>query len=386
MIARTFPPALVLAALAHPASAQDSGIELGAAYTADVVSGLSGAADSKARYLGNLDLIADLDLDRLLGAENTVVHVHVLQNHGARPNDAIGTLQGVDNIEVPAPGTRLFEAWVARDFGSYSLLAGLYDLNGEFYANEAASLLIAPPFGIGSELAATGPNGPSIFPSTTLAVRLAVPLSADGGDYVRVAVLNADASTIGDSDGVDLSFDEGLLGIAQFGTDKIGGIELAIGLWGYTKEREQLFGSDPAGPPQTNPSWGGYIDLAGQAWGSPGAGGRWFARGGFADHNTTPYDYGAQLGILVEPSFSGREGSAMSLGIHHAGTDVKFREMLRADGIAAALHETAIEATFAEPLTDFLTVQPDLQFVINPGGVAHADPALVASLRVTIAL
>ena len=50
-------------------------------------------------------------------------------------------------------------------------------------------------FGVGSELAATGVNGPAIFPSTALAVRLRVTTARS---YGALAVVNAHAGTIGD--------------------------------------------------------------------------------------------------------------------------------------------------------------------------------------------
>ena len=100
----------------------------------------------------------------------------MLNNSGGAPNDVAGTLQGVDNIEVRTPRLRLFELWLEQSLGPASVRAGLYNLNSEFYADDAAGQLLAPAFGIGSELAATGPNGPSIFPSTALGVRLNVDL------------------------------------------------------------------------------------------------------------------------------------------------------------------------------------------------------------------
>ena len=53
-----------------------------------------------------------------------------------------------------------------------SLLVGLYDLNSEFDANGTAGFFINSSFGIGAELGASGLNGPSIFPVTSLGTRL----------------------------------------------------------------------------------------------------------------------------------------------------------------------------------------------------------------------
>lgn len=371
--------------LTAPALAQEDGLDFGIAYTADTVSTLTGGSDSKARYLGNLDLTADADLDTLIGADGLHVHIHVLQNHGKSPSNGIETLQGVNNIEVPYNGTRLFEAWVEKDFGSESLLVGLYDLNGEFYASDSAGLLIAPPFGIGSELAATGPNGPSIFPSTTLGARLNIDFGKDGENgYFRAAVLNAEASTLGDHGGVDFSFHEGLLFIAEGGFAIGEELTLAGGIWGYSDKRPHLFETDSFGDPLEDTSWGGYVMLEGRVWGDDNGGARFFLRGGISDPNTTPYSHGAQAGLLLEPALSARPDSAFSLGVHYAGTNKGYDDLVRSVAGKPANHETTIEVTYADKLAPWLMLQPDLQVVFHPGGLADADTALVATMRVGI--
>lgn len=202
-------------AFAQNTTGETAPVELAGEAIVDLVSVVQGGSDRKVRSLTNVNLTADLNLDRLGGWQGGRAHMHVLDNREARPNDAALTLQGVDNIEVPDAGLRLFEAWIEQDIGSFgaSLRAGLYDVNSEFYANDAAGLLLAPPFGIGSELAATGPNGPSIFPSSALSARLHLPLGKAGA-FIRLGLINARARTLGDRGGVDFSFRDGLLVIA----------------------------------------------------------------------------------------------------------------------------------------------------------------------------
>jgi porin len=142
-------------------------IQFGLTYTADYIGVIDGGLEQRGDYLDNLDVLIDADLDALMGWSGGTLHLHVLNNAGGTPNDFAGTLQGIDNIEVGEQRLRLFEAWIEQALGeSATLRLGLYDLNSEFYANDAAGLLIASSFGIGSELAATGLNGPSVFPST----------------------------------------------------------------------------------------------------------------------------------------------------------------------------------------------------------------------------
>jgi porin len=44
-------------------------------------------------------------------------------------------------------------------------------------------------------------------------------------------------------------------------------------------------------------------------------------------------------------------------------------------------HETVLEASYKLQINDQLFLQPDLQYIINPGGYRHLDSALVTALR-----
>ena len=374
--------ALVLAAPGPALAEPDSPpVDLSGEVIVDLAAVLSGGNDHGARALTKIDVSADMDLARLTGWRGATARITLLDNRGARPNDAAGTLQGVDNIEVARAGLRLFEAWIEQDLGKgASLRAGLYDTNSEFYNNPAAALLIAPPFGIGSELAATGPNGPSIFPSTALAARLFVPLDGDG-HYVRLGVVNARASTLGDPGGIDLSFRDGLLLIGETGR-KSGRWRWSLGGWHYTRDADDFADTLPDGTPVRRPSFGGYATLEGElATAGPRAVSA-FLRVGLSAPYTTPYSGGVQTGVLVSPAFTGRPDSQFSLGVHHAWTGSRFRSALRAGGGVPA-NETVIELTYADTLLPALTLQPDLQWIHKPGGDAAARDAVLGTVRLT---
>lgn len=237
----------VVAGVCLPTVSQaKSPVDLGVAYTADTVTTISGGADHNARFLDNVDVTADVDLDALVGWSGATVHVDVLNNMGLRPNEAVGSVEGVNNIEVQRRHLKLYEAWIEQQIGkSLSVRAGLYNLNSEFYVTEASDLLIGPAFGIGSELSGTGVNGPSIFPSTALAARVHVAFGKTG--YVQAAVINADARTWGDPGGIDTRFDNGVLMIAEAGTgDRL---RLSVGAWRYSQRANDAFWLDVNGNP-----------------------------------------------------------------------------------------------------------------------------------------
>jgi porin len=377
-------------AISPAASAKDStpapqtdAVRIELAYTSDVAATLSGGADKRARYLGNVDLTADIDLDELVGWRGGRAFIYGLGNFGKRPNDSAGTLEGVNNIEVGKSAARLFEAWVEQDLGSASLRAGLYDLNSEFYASDSAGLLIALPFGIGSELAATGANGPSIFPSTALAVRLRADLNGGNG-YVQAAAFNARAQTWGDHGGIDTSFDDGVLLIGEAG-HAIGPARFSLGAWTYTKRQEDGFATDAAGDPLMRKAWGVYGMMEAHVFGSEdGPSLDAFLRGGASDGRTSDFSWAAHTGILYGPVWPGRDDSALSLGLRYARTSTPFRDTMRAAGETPSRHEYGLELTYADRIAPFLMLQPDIQIVGNPGGVAGAPAALITTLRITI--
>jgi porin len=298
------------------------------------------------------------------------------------PNDGAGTLQGINNIEVASHRLRLFEAWIEQKLdGRSTLKAGLYDLNSEFYSTDAAGLLIAPAFGVGSEIAATGPNGPSIFPSTALGVRIDRKLG--GGGLVRAAVLNASARTFGDPGGVDINFDHGALLIGEAGVASARG-RIGFGAWRYTRRQDDLTAVDAAGEPIGRAAQGAYL-VAEHPFNDPeGRAVAGFVRAGVSDGRTTPFRGGWQAGVLVSRLWRGRDDSQFSLGANQGYLSTGYRDILRAGGGRSAAAESAVEVTYSDRLGKRLTLQPDVQVIFDAGGDADAETVVVAGLRATL--
>lgn len=358
-------------------------VEVGIVETIDVASVVRGGARDPAYVLDKLNLTADADLGALVGWRGGTAHLHGMSTIGGRPNDAAGTLQGINNIEVASHHVRLFEAWVEQRLGERTTVrTGVYDLNSEFYVNGAAGLLIGPAFGVGSELAATGPNGPSIFPSTALAVR--VEHRFGHGAYGRIAVLNGSAGALGDPGGVDFSFRTGVLAIAEAGLERPG-LKVAAGYWRYSQRQDDYVAVDAAGAPVRRRAYGGYVlgevQLIGgedvRTWTA-------FARLGVSDGTTTPFRGGWQAGFLIERVFVGRPDSAFSLGANQGVTTRGYRALLGEQALRAADAETAFEITYSDRVAKWLTLQPDLQWVLDRGGEAGARGVAVATLRMTL--
>jgi porin len=359
-------------------------LDLSVSYSADLTGVVSGGLAKRGRLLDNLEISADLDLDKAMGWKGATAHALVLNNSGGMPNEDAGTAQGVDNIEVSRQRLRLFEAWIQQSFADdkASALVGLYDLNSEFYANDSAGLLIAPAFGIGSELAATGPNGPSIFPSTSLAARLKWTPREDV--YVQAAALNANAGVLGDPGGVDTSFDSGALVIAEAGWTGAG--KIALGAWRYSDKQDDIRDLTALGGPAQRTAQGVYLLLERRLGATSEDAPRQataFARLGVSDGDTTDFKGGWQAGLLVRHVFDSRPQSAFSIGVNQAYFSNKARANVADGGGVLKRAESAIELTYADSFGP-LTLQPDLQYIKDPAGDAGVGHALVAALRVSL--
>ncbi|MBO9711371.1 carbohydrate porin [Sphingomonas sp.] len=374
----------LLGFVASPALAEDDDkpIELAAVETMDAIATSAPAGKARAYWLNNLDLTADADLDKLAGWQGGSVHVYVLDNVGGRPNDTAATLQGIDNIEVAHAHLRLFEAWVEQKIGRTSVRVGLYDLNSEFYSNDSAGLLIAPAFGVGSEIAATGPNGPSIFPSTALAVRVDTQVGKAG--YVRAALLGAKAGTLGDPGGVDFHFRNGGLAIVEAGFQGDAG-KLGVGGWTYTDRQDDVREVDGLGDPIQRHAHGAYL-IAEKPLNDPDKprAAAAFVRLGISDGQTTPFKGGWQAGVLVTKLWESRPDSQLSFGMNQGYVASGYRANLRDGGVRAARAETAFELTYSDKPAKWLTLQPDLQLVLAPGGDRGARPMVAGGIRITI--
>jgi porin len=353
--------------------------------TIDIASVARGGDRDRTYVLDDTDLTADADLARLVGWQGARAHVHVMSTMGGRPNEAAGALQGVDNIEVASHHVRLFEAWVEQRIGEHSTVrAGAYDLNSEFYANGSSGLLISPSFGAGSELAASGPNGPSIFPSTALTVR--VEHRFDHFGYVRAAMLNGAAGCLGDPHGLDFSFRHGLLLIGEAGVERPG-FKLAGGYWRYTKRHNDYTEVDAEGVPLQHVDHGGYAIAELQMLGGEGKRSLTvFGRAGMSGGAATPFQGGWQAGFLVERLIAGRPDSQASFGMSRGVTTPGYCAMLLDEGTRPSRAETTFELTYSDRLAKWLTVQPDLQFIADRGGVEKARGVVVGTLRLTIAI
>ena len=92
------------------------------------------------------------------------------------------------------------------------------------------------------------------------------------------------------------------------------------------------------------------------------------------DRNEIAKYYGG--GLVYTGLLPGRDEDVSGVGVAHARLSSRMKEI---DG---RTHETAIEWFYKVRLTKYLMVQPDLQYILNPGG--DGRNALAGGLRFEI--
>lgn len=340
-------------------------------YTGEIMGNVAGGTRQDARYLDNLDLVLEADLDRLAGWRGARFHIYGLYNNGGSISALAGDAQAVSNIETGVAALRLYEAWIDQRIGDKaSVKIGLYDLNSEFDVLDAAGLFVSSPHGIGTDFAQSGRNGPSIFPSTSLAAR--VQISPAEGWAIRAAILdgvpaNPDrprrtAIHLGDGDGA--------LFVGEVEAP-LGDGKLLVGHWRYSAAFE-FNGGGGSG----NGNAGTYIRTEFPLSAAKGRRVDVFGRLGQASGRFNMFRHFVSGGLRFGGWIPGREDDEFGLAVAAALTSDAYRQ-----STGAKAGETAVEATYRTRLNRWLWLQPSLHYVRSPSAARSVDDALVAGLR-----
>ena len=113
---------------------------------------------------------------------------------------------------------------------------------------------------------------------------------------------------------------------------------------------------------------------------------RFFLRAGQANGRINAFDRHVALGLTVATGGPTRWGGWLGLaasearrGPSRAGAEPPGRR-------PRSGRERNFELTWRLPLSDHVVLQPDLQYVVNPGALGSLGDALVAGLRLEVAI
>lgn len=398
------------------------GIRFESVNTTDVLANVRGGVVRGTEVPGNIDLILTLDPGKLLGWKGGTFFVYGLGNYGDNPSRDVGDAQGVSNIAAPNTW-KLFEAWYQHNLFNerVSILAGLYDVTSEFQVvRDASELFVNSSFGTTPEFSMSGRNGLSTFPTT--AVGLRVQVEPVEGWAFRAAVLDGVPGDPGDPKGTEVTFreEDGLFFVAELSYDffderrveltgqetlaakprrkvrrRIGRAadlnydgKYAIGIWNYTTKLDDLRDLDVAGNPIQRRGTYGVYGLAERSVyrerEDPTQELTLFAQVGLADSRVNRFSSYFGGGAVYTGLIPRRAKDQIGFAVGAAQNGSRFESIQRNAGRPATKSEIVLEFTYAALLTvdPELVIQPDFQYVINPGTDPTLNNAWVLGVRI----
>ncbi|HET7307489.1 MAG TPA: carbohydrate porin [Gammaproteobacteria bacterium] len=311
-----------------------------------------------------------LHLNAEVESGGDVFHFDVLGTFGSSISDNAGDLQTLSNFEAYNT-VRLFEAWYQHDFHGtgLSLRLGMQDYNGLFDTLDPAQLFINSSFGIEPTISQVSV---SIFPETTVG---AVAQWRSHDRYILAGIYDGTPGLPGHPAGthIELGAGDGLFSAIEAGIASTDAYKLAAGYWYHTAPDDYPVGR------HRNRNRGWYVIGSGRIAGNQsGPAVHMFVQLGGAPSDRNPLDRYLGAGITVRGLVAARPDDTFGVAIARAGTSRAFKHITR----AAAAAETACELTYRANLTDQLYLQPDVQYIANPGGVSDVDNTWIVGLRI----
>jgi porin len=329
--------------------------------------------------MGLINIDLSLQTENLKLWDHGTFRVHIQNTYGQQPSrQLVGDIQVFSNIENKNC-SYLYQFYYQHQWENISLLIGKQDLNERFFVSEPAGHFINSSFGI---MPVASLNAPvSIFPSTTLGIIGRYQFS--DRQSLQAAVYNGLPGEITE---------------CNFGTDLNLGIR--HGLFHILEWHLQ---KDILSHPASVKIGGFYHSGKFQSPGDSrvtvqGASGLYmmFHQGVFRPHNdhhrgldlflqvghspdaASLIDAHLTCGFTYTGLIPGAEKDRVGLALAHASLNNRFRSGLPA---AYQAGETALEFTYKHHLTDELVVQPDLQYIIQPGMQTSTDNSVIGMLR-----
>jgi len=381
----------------------NDGLTFKPVYTGEVFGNPSGGARQGVISDGLFNLPLEFDPGPLTSGalKDTLFHVNALYIYG--PGLSAHDVGDFSNTSsIAAYNTlRLQELWVQKQFWNQrlSLKVGNMAVDTEFFQSTSASLFINATFGAFNLIASNVAN-PPIYPLAAPGVRLEFLPTPQ--TYVMTGVYGQDVNSnpaTNNQNGTRFALDSGsgmlIMSEAGFllnqgpngkglpGAYRIGSFLDTRNHATFASQAQFANGTGPLQSAGTN--YGVYGVMDQQLYARDNQVISLFVRSGGAPSNTNFVDYYIEGGFNFTGFIPGGDGDVGGIAVarSHVSDDYGNSQILLGNPPSTA--ETVIEATYMIQVAHGWSVQPDLQYIVTPSGVAGSRNATVLGLRTTIA-
>jgi len=382
----------------------------------------TGGQNTGAVYTGLLNFGATVDLEKTVGWKGASVSTTWCWLSGRNASeDLAGNFLTISNI-AGFNTLRMYNLWFQQNLwdDKISIRLGQICPDGEFVISDYASLFINSTFGFPALVTMNLPNGGSGFPSGALGARIAwspVDWFTFRSAVFQGNVFAQDVNRHGFRWSLDAQTGYTFFNEAQFRwnhRDSESGLpgQLKPGVWFQTGQSadpltastssgnsgfylilDQMLYREPGGPSVTGLTKDGKTAAKGgegKSFKTPvdqeksDQGLVWFGRVGFTPADRNFINFYFDTGLSYKGPIPGRDDDTVGIGFGYAQLSNGARASLEAQGSHPTEAEMVIEFTYQARITPSLVVQPDLQYIINPGGTTDFHNALVIGARAAI--
>ncbi|MEJ2721151.1 MAG: carbohydrate porin [bacterium] len=373
---------------------------------------LSGGLHRSGTYLDNVDVVLTLDAEKIFAWNSATAFIYVLGNNGGNPSANSGDIQGISSIAAYNTW-QLYEAWIQQNLTAYQLsfLLGLYDLNSEFDVLQSSNFFLNSSHGIDPTFAQSGLNGPSIFPNTTVGLR--VKWSPTPSFFFQTIVLNGVAGdpanrhfahvTLARSHGILSTSEIAFINNPRIEAASAGGLEhhrhigrlatpacqgkIGVGLWFYTAKFEPLPPPDDAADAKNGGNLGLYFiaeQTVFEEKAEPDQTLEIFTRLGYANPKINRFGFYFGAGAVYTGLIPGRDQDGVGIAAAGLYNGSEFKQAQMNHGIEVDSAEWNIEFSYAARMTPWFELQPDIQYIIHPNTNPAVENALTVGIRSSV--
>ena len=345
-------------------------------YTGEGADNAEGGIRQGATYMNQVLLQFHGDTDRAFGwTGGSFVVEGFYENADSLDTGYVGAAQDPSIIDTSGVAmVRLYQAYYKQDIGKTNLLFGIYDPETEFGTTSPMDIFFNGAYAWNTALDQSGLNGPSTYPDTSLGFRIRQQLTDHWS--VQAAVLDGVPDSIKHPNitAVNINANAGAFVIAEADYRPTKTTKILAGYWDYTGSFPSLNETGPDGMPrQLSGSNGGYFGGATRLYSQTARRGLdIFANVGFAGSSTQQIDRSLNVGLTYTGLLDARpfDRLGFAVGLAHAGNPYRQAQIASGNGVES--YETNFELTYRMPINRWLTIQPDIQYWINP----NMDPTL----------
>ena len=398
---------------------EEKGVSVFAQLVNDALWNTTGGISPGGADNGLLQFGTQIDTEKAIGLPGGTFKNTWYWLYGRNPSGFTGDVNSVSGI-AGNPAFRCYELWYEQNLSisgvadAIALRGGLLGIDAEFCISEPALLFLNGTFGLPALMSQNLVNSGPQYPMATPGLRIALhPLPwlrlrgaiTQANPFSQAENLHNFYWNFGPSGGLlsmneaEVAWGEGTVSRALPGKAK-------AGFWIQNGPSATLPEEWTFGPPSSLAYCSGFYGVLDQTLyrpaktksvfqgkkavaasstdneeSAPEKGLKSFLRTGFSPQPASPLSFYADAGLVWTGLLSWRPEDKLGLAFCYGEVSQSYRTLGNQQGILGPSFESVAELTYSIRLSPGIALQPDLQYVLHPGGTRQYGNTLVVGIR-----